>query len=135
MSAMTLLSVSCSKDSLTPGSVTDGKTLEQTYPDWKNLTWVSTDGSTSVDKYPKLSISISGDIITVFQPVVDANHSYTGKYDKITISGNTTVLFYHATNQAPDVTGTFTNNGTQITLTTKGLSTTSNVYVLEIKKQ
>ena len=57
MFSLVLTSTSCEKDD----PIVPTQTLEQMYPDWANLTWISTNGSTN--SYPKLDISISDDVI------------------------------------------------------------------------
>lgn len=119
--ALTLINVSCCKDD-DPAN----QTLAEMYPDWANLTWVSTDGASLVTTYPRLNITIIGDNGTINQPI-NATQSYNDNFAVMTVSGN------NVTFAAPaNVTGTFTKNGSQITLTTKGLSTTNHVYVLQI---
>ena len=129
MSAMTILTISCTKPA------DDELPFQVQYPDWKNLTWVSTDGSSLATTYPKLNISVDGNnVITVRQPYAAPNpqaNEYVGTFAKMTIVGNT-VSFTEVTNQALDVTGTFTKSGSQITLTTLGFTNTSRVYVLKI---
>jgi len=104
------------------------KTLEQTYPTWKNLTWVSTDGDGSTIAYPRIDVSIIDNIVKVNQPTGIGNGVFHGSYTVFNITGNNVTLG----TQYDGMTGTFINSGTQITLTTKGLSTTSHVYVLQI---
>ena len=125
MFSLVLMSTSCCK----PDDETPVQTFEQTYPDWKNLTWVSTDNSSLSTTYPKLNITIVGDNISVNQPI-NATQAYNGSYDGMVVQGTTsgTVGF----GMPAEITGTFSKSGSQITLTTKGLSTTSHVYVLQI---
>lgn len=124
--ALTLMSFSCSKnddDPIVP------QTLEEKYPDWKNLRWVSTDGVTAQmnpDIYPRLEISISGDEGEITHTINSVDY-FWDSFSTMTISGNT-VNFGSPAN----TTGTFTKSGSQITLTTKGLTITSHTYVLQI---
>lgn len=58
MFSLVLMSTSCEKEDPVILS------LEEQYPDWVNLTWFSTNGESDVTTYPKLYISIDGDIVT-----------------------------------------------------------------------
>lgn len=123
---LVLSSISCSKEDDQP---TPQQTLEQKYPDWKNLTWVSTDGVTTLmnpDVYPRLNITITDDEGFFCQPY-SSSGNYQDTFAQITISGNTITFGAPA-----NVVGTFTKSGDKITLTTKGLTITSHTYVLQI---
>ena len=125
--AVALMSTSCCKDD----PIVPDQTVAEQYPEWVNLTWVSTDGKDASyipieDTYPRLNITIVGDDITVNQPI-NSTQSYNGFYTTMTVSG-ADVSFGTPSN---GVTGTFTKNGSQFILTTNGLSTTSHIYVLE----
>jgi hypothetical protein len=78
--ALVLLNTSCTKST---DDVLVLKTLTERYPDWKNLTWVSTNGQSSIDTYPKLAIKITNDTVAnVIQTWYDSlngiyNHDYT----------------------------------------------------------
>jgi hypothetical protein len=125
--AITLMSFSCEKeDPIVP-------TLEEQYSDWSNLTWVSTDGVTAQmnpDVYPRLEISISGDLVTVTKKIT-VSTAIIGKYTQADISGNTAIFTdvyedYNGTGST--LTCTNVNVGsTQITLTCLG-----NTYTLQI---
>ena len=126
MFAVALMSTSCCKDD---PIVPEPQTLEEQYPEWVNLTWVSTDGVDETYVYPRLNITIVGDDVTVNQPhsAPDPDeNSYNGFYDEMTIVGNN-VDFGNG-----DVTGTFTTDGVHITLTTFGFMYDEHVYVLKI---
>jgi hypothetical protein len=70
MFAMVLMNTSCEK----PDDPTPVKTLEQQFPDWKNLTWVETrlvSTNEVVNNYAEISIKIVGDVITFTQKMND----------------------------------------------------------------
>lgn len=122
--AITLMSFSCEKeDPIVP-------TLEEQYSDWSNLTWVSTDGVSTSDTYPKLEISISGDLVTVTKKLT-VSTAIIGKYTQANISGSTatfTDVYEDYNGTGTTLTCTNVNVGsTQITLTCLG-----NTYVLQI---
>jgi len=124
--AIVLMACSCEKDDPV---VPEPQTLEEQYPEWVNLTWVSTDGADETYIYPRLNITIDGDDVTVNQPHSEPDpeeNSYNGFYDEMTISGN------YVDFGDGDVTGTFTSDDVHITLTTFGFMTTEHVYVLKI---
>lgn len=125
--ALVLMNTSCTKPA------DDALPYVQQYPNWKNLTWVSTDGVSNTGVYPRLQISIdaNNEIKVVQQLSVVANDTYNGTYAEMSVTGNV-VSFSKSTNGAISVTGTFTINGSQITLNTSGLSTSSHIYVLKI---
>ncbi len=126
--ALTLMSFSCSKDDDDP---IVPQILEEKYPDWKNLTWVSTDGVTAQmnpDIYPRLEVSISGDLVTVTKKLT-VSTSIIGKYTQANISGSTATFSgvyqdYNGTGSTVSCTNV-TVGSTQITLTCLG-----NTYVL-----
>jgi hypothetical protein len=60
---LVLLSTSCKKDDNNP--IVNTKTLEELYPDWANLTWVSTKENGVFVEYPRFEIMIVGDTITL----------------------------------------------------------------------
>ena len=60
--ALALMSMSCEKeDPIVP----DPETLEEQYPEWSDLFWVSTDGSTTT--FPRLDIIIDGNEATLYE--------------------------------------------------------------------
>jgi hypothetical protein len=130
MFAMTLLNVGCTKPNDAPELKSPTKTLEQQFPDWKNLTWVSTDNASGVDIYPKLNISISGDIITIFM-AVDPIGGIITKYTKMVYSSNTITFSkiyqdYNALGNSVILTN-ITQTNSEITFIYAG-----NKYVLKI---
>ena len=134
MFAVALMSTSCCKDD----PVVPDLTLEEQYPDWVNLSWVSTDGvdaTMNSNIYPRLNITIVGNDVTVNQPHSAPDpeeNAYNGFYSTMSVSG-ADVIFGTPSN---GVVGTFTVDGSQIILTTFGLMNTNDsenehVYVLE----
>ena len=57
--AVALMSTSCCKDD----PIVPDQTLEEQYPDWVNLSWVSTNGNTV--EYPRFNITIDGNVVTL----------------------------------------------------------------------
>ena len=129
MFSLVLLSASCEKD-----EPVVKQTLEEQYPDWSNLTWVSTDGKTAETKpdvYPRLNITINGDNGTIRQTMDGDGWYYNEQFSTITIESNTITFTGHYAVYISR-TGTFEKNGTQITLVTKGMIKDSHTYVLQI---
>ncbi len=128
--AVVLMSTSCEKENVTPD------TLETQFPDWVNLTWVSTDGvdeNMDVDTYPRLDITIVDNLVTVIQKYAEPETSkYEKTYTEMTISGNNVIIGDEWGMGNDKVDGMFTKNGTQITFTTKGLINNEHEFVLQI---
>lgn len=135
MFAVALLSTSCCKDD---PIVPDPETLAEQYPDWVNLTWVSTDGNDNESdptNYPRLNITINGDVVTVNQPTTSTGGANNGQYSDMTIVSGVVTFEDDGTDGELDPTITATNlinDGVQISLRTKGLSPTFHDYVLQI---
>jgi hypothetical protein len=79
------------------------KTFSQQYPDWKSLTWVSTNTFSLANTYPKLNISINDNYneggITVAVFVVNEIKSigtYNYFYKKVTLT-STSIIFSEPT--------------------------------------
>lgn len=102
-------------------------TLEDKYPDWKNLTWISTDGNTGQSVYPKLEIKIIKDTIT-FSQYFDLFTSCNNTYFTMTINENSITIG----NKENQINGQFAKNNDQITFITKGLIPITHTYVLKI---
>ena len=68
------------------------QTLEQLYPDWKNLTWLETYRNSDNVKvqYPRMSITIDSNLVTIvtIRPPTDKYNVITNTYSKIAITGN-----------------------------------------------
>ena len=80
---MVFLSCSCEKND----PILD--ILETQYPDWVNLSWVSTDGDNTI--YPRLSITINGNEVTVtLKKELYGGDTYFENitYEEMTITGN-----------------------------------------------
>ena len=103
MSAMTILNIGCEK----PDDGTSDQTLAQAYPNWINLTWVSTDGASLITTYPRLDISIVGDVATIHETtsVLGSPAYYTFQYDALNIT-STTATFSKPHNGAMNQTMT-----------------------------
>lgn len=115
MFSLVLMSTSCEKDE----PVVPEQTLEEMFPDWSNLTWVSTDGITAdVDPliYPRLVINISGDNGTFRQLRSEDGRYYNLTFHVLNIVDNT-VTFKENFADFHSITGTFTNDGEFIILT------------------
>lgn len=126
--ALPLVITRCSKDDDDP--MVPQQTLEQKYPDWKNLTWIATDNNPDVEKYPKLQISISGDLVTVVKKLTPST-SLVGKYTQANISSSTATFSsvyqdYNGTGSTLTCTNVSVESGV-ITLTCLG-----NTYMLQI---
>ena len=130
--AIVLMACSCEKDDPV---VPEPQTLEEQYPEWVNLSWVSTDSFSEVDTYPRLEITIVGDVLHVTQLNNSTGGEYNGSYSSLTISGTSFTIEDDGSDMEvdPTIVGTIlSNDGIQISLRTKGLSTTSHDYVLQI---
>jgi len=135
--AVALLSVSCEKED--PIVPEPEQTLEQLYPDWANLTWVSTDGVTAEmnpDVYPRLNITIIGNLVDVRHDYFQENDGAVGKYSTIVINGNIITIDDEIDNpdgfNDPTITGTFSKENNEITFITKGISITEHTYKYRI---
>ena len=127
--AVALMSTSCDPDPIVPD------TLETQYPDWANLSWVSTDGLNDFDTYPKLSISIDGNQVTVTQllwnDLNDVEYPLSTVFTNMTIVGDV-VTFSGATGTSDVVGEVEYYEDTHIYLETFGLTTESYEYGLLI---
>ena len=129
--AVALMSTSCCKDDPIPD-----QTLADQYPDWVNLSSISTtDVFTNQVDYPTLRITINGDNLTVVQTMwnVESETTYelTSTYpaDDVTITNVDVILAESVVNG--ELTGTYTMSGSDIILTTTGFSNTEYIYVLQ----
>jgi hypothetical protein len=86
--ALVLLNTNCTKptdDNKT--SIAKTLKLSDKYSDWINLTWVSTDGDSSIYKYPKLEIKIINDtVVHVIETPFDTTFSYDNTFLRIGIN-------------------------------------------------
>lgn len=125
MFTMVLMSTGCEKDSTTPD-----KTLAQQHPNWKNLTWESTDNL--ILECPKLAITIVGNVATIYEttynPQTRLLTPYVYQYDGLDITATSATFFLPQT-------GAITQTMTIMTPpdnTKIKLSWQNHVYVLKI---
>lgn len=114
----------------------ESQTLEEQYPEWSNLSSVSTtDVFTNIVDYPTLDITIIGDEMTVVQTMwnnvskITFILQSTYSADDVTITNVDVILAESVMNG--EVTGTYTTDGSDIILTTTGFSDTEYTYVLQ----
>lgn len=79
--ALTLMNFSCTKPN-------DDKTLAEQNPTWANLSWVSTDGSTT--SYPRLDIKIEGNVASIFETRNSTEGKFTYTYGALEVIAPTT---------------------------------------------
>jgi hypothetical protein len=127
--SLVLVNTSCQKDPVTPPAT---QTLAEKYPNWVNLTWVKTNGSTVA--YPRFNINISGNVATLTQMKYAANGvdilTLTPTYAKLVlnITSNTTgsITFTSGlTSDSKDITFGYTvdeaNSDVTLTVTQNGV--------------
>ncbi len=107
--------VSCGKkdDNKKSGAI---KTLEESYPGWTNLTWISTDDNSRA--FPRMEISIRENVVTITQYTSDTvfvSKEYTMMY----LLGNTLTL---EDKDKVRLTGFFWQTDSTILIKTKGLA-------------
>lgn len=125
--ALSMAFTSCKKDPIVP--VEPIETLAELYPDWTNLTWVSTDGDSYTDKYPKLNIIVVGDLVSVTKTLFAGD--IFGKFTEMEVVGTNTTFSkiyetYNGLGDPLECTNVSVTS-TQISLTCLG-----NDYVLNI---
>jgi hypothetical protein len=128
--AVALMSTSCCKDD---PDVPEPQTLEEQYPEWSDLSWVSTDGNDVnhipiEETYPRLEITIVGDVASIFQATDGVGGGYAGNFPEVTISGN---VITFSGDGFKVITGTFEWDSNSVTFITKGLTPTTHTYVLD----
>ena len=92
------------------------QTLEERYPGWTNLTWISTDDNSR--GFPRMEISIHENVVTIRQHTSDTvfvSQEYTTMY----LLGNTLTL---KDKNKGSLTGFFWQTDSTIILKTKGLA-------------
>jgi len=89
--SVVLMNTSCEKNDPTPDPIVPDQTLAEQYPDWSDLTWVSTNGDTDLTVRPQISFSITGDIITL-KYKTDVS-DYTFEYKGFELTSATVSLF------------------------------------------
>ena len=121
--------VSCGKKDAKKKSVAS-QTLEERYPGWANLTWISTDNNSR--GFPRMEISIRENVVTIRQHTSDTvfvSQEYTIMY----LLGNTVTL---EDNNHDRLTGFFWQTDSTIKVKTKGLADEylENPHTYELKK-
>ena len=107
--------VSCGRKDTSKKSVAM-QTLEERYPGWTNLTWISTDDNSR--GFPRMEISIQDNVVTIRQHTSDTvfvSQEYTTMY----LLGNTLTL---KDKNKGSLTGFFWQTDSTIILKTKGLA-------------
>jgi len=91
MILLTFAVASCEKEKIQEPQ----QTLEQLYPDWKNLTWVATyDNKTNEQmQYPRVDIKIVGNVVTITSQVFYYETPIVNTYNKITIENGNLIEF------------------------------------------
>jgi len=124
--AVALMSTSCCKDDPVP----EPQTLEEQYPEWSDLSWVSTDGNDVnyagelEDTYPRIEITINDDELTFKQWTWDVPNDvpYTEPYVNTYLKDNVVITSTNVTfSGGLTVTGDYETDGVQITLRTTGI--------------
>jgi hypothetical protein len=106
---------SCGRKDTSKKSVAT-QTLEERYPGWTNLTWISTDDNSRA--FPRMEISIQDNVVTIRQHTSDTvfvSKEYTTMY----LLGNTLTL---KDKNKGSLTGFFWQTDSTIILKTKGLA-------------
>ena len=129
--AVVLINISCEKED--PVDIKLEKTLAEQYPDWTNLSWISTDGNDDRNAYPQFSITIFNNSVLVIQPC-DSLSRYYYIFEEMSV--NTDGTFTIGSTVGFYIYGTYVKNETQFTLITFGLQnkyepTNEHTYVLE----
>ncbi len=106
------------------------QTLEERYPGWTNLTWISTDDNSR--GFPRMEISIHENVVTIRQHTSDTvfvSQEYTTMY----LLGNTLTL---KDKNKGSLTGFFWQTDSTIIIKTKGLADQylENPHTLCVKK-
>jgi len=101
---LTIIFMSCSCEKDDP-IVPD--TLETQFPDWVNLTWEATDDNYNGNTYPKLSINIVGNEVTV--SLVNETSTSNLTFEDMTITGDYVVIG-DVMDGTPYLNGTFIND-------------------------
>lgn len=106
------------------------------YPDWKNLTWVATDGKTGTNVYPRLQITINDDNTIHYVQTVDNTWTSQEFYSKMSVVGTNSGTVAFSNNTIWYAKGTFIKSGNQIILTTSGLlkEQYTHTFTLQINK-
>jgi hypothetical protein len=111
---LSLCMVSCGRKDANKNSI-GLQTLEERYPGWENLTWISTDNNSRA--FPRMEISIKENVVTIRQHTSDTafvSHEYNLMY----LLGNTLTL---KDNNNDRLTGFYWQTDSTIMIKTKGL--------------
>jgi hypothetical protein len=101
-------------------------TLEQRYPDWTNLTWVSTDRDS--DAFPRINITIEDDTLTIHQQN-SLTEKDSGNYTMVAILGNIITFEGKETGR---LTGSYKQTDSTFMIRTRALSPDEiHTYLLE----
>gem|GEM_PF-2805391 len=109
------------------------QTLEQLYPDWKNLTWLETYRNSDNVKvqYPQMSITIDSNLVTIVTTLSSTN-VITNTYSKIAITGNDRNYIEFRNNEPPTDVYKFEKNNNNNTITLDNGSPYLYRYILKI---
>jgi hypothetical protein len=127
------LSTSCTNKN--QGNVTPASpTLKQRFPQWTNLSWVSTDEDT--DTYPRLNLSISENAVIIRQDT-SVNGYISGSFNDIYILGNMVTFMGDRPNH--NLTAYFSQTDSTLLIKTRGLlindPENTHIYLLLKDKQ
>ena len=92
------------------------QTLEERYPDWAHLTWISTDDNTRA--FPRMEISIRKNVVTIRQHTSDTDF-VSQEYTMMYLLGNTLTLEDKKNGR---MTAFFWQTDSTIMVKTKGLA-------------
>ncbi|QQS50649.1 MAG: hypothetical protein IPM71_13825 [Bacteroidota bacterium] len=127
--SVAFLTISCEKDE--PVTPEQKLTLEEQYPDWANLVWVSTNGFTGENVLPKLSITIVGNVVTVTYTYKTSDDRIVNdwrNYDEMVVNEDGTYVIGYSND------GTYVKNGKFFTLVSNvGYNYGTHTFVLESK--
>jgi hypothetical protein len=106
------------------------QTLQERYPGWANLTWISTDDIPR--GYPRLEISIRENVVTMKEYTAD-NEFVTQEYNMMYLLGNTLTL---EDKNKGRLTAFFWQTDSTVILKTKGIvdDYLVNPHTFELKK-
>jgi hypothetical protein len=115
LSSLFIAFASCSNNDRS-NSGPSGQTLEQRFPQWTNLTWISTDEYMGI--YPRMDISIRGNTVTIRQDT-SATGYISGEFSEIVILGN--MITFVAEKPARRMTAYFAQTDSTMKIKTQGL--------------
>lgn len=115
LAAFFIVAASCSGNNRSNSSPS-GQTLEQRFPQWTNLTWISTDEYQGI--YPRMDISIRGNVVTIRQDT-SATGYISGEFSEIVILGN--MVTFVAEKPARRMTAYYAQTDSTMKIKTQGL--------------